>query len=150
MAQAYGRERISCSGDRTRNVCLWSEQGEPEADLTRRGDRVGHPKKSPRLPASLFSRSHIETEGRYGSFCDLGRILAARCVESLEDCDLAATASTGEVLYQCDVGGFELEIERGEVESHVLDAGGAGERQHTDLLRKSEDQLGGASSRSLA
>ena len=38
-----------------------------------------------RLPASLFSRSHIETEGRYVSFCDWGCELAAkRCVESLD------------------------------------------------------------------
>ena len=31
----------------------------------------------PRLPGSLFSRSHIETEFRYGSFCDSGCVLAA-------------------------------------------------------------------------
>ena len=36
-----------------------------------------------RLPASLFSRSHVETKRRHGSFCDLGCNLAAQDVQIL-------------------------------------------------------------------
>jgi hypothetical protein len=42
------------------------------------GRRPGEPKKTPRLPGSLFFRSHGGTLSRNGSFCDWGCGLAAK------------------------------------------------------------------------
>jgi hypothetical protein len=69
---------------KTKNISFGSEQKirargmNCRAWVARGAERAKPQALASRLPAFLLSRSHVETEGRHDSFCDLGCRLAAK------------------------------------------------------------------------